>query len=157
MATVYHTRRGEVVRRGSRPTYTVTADAVGEEFTVCSLCGGKAAGFWFANTVVATCVPCGLHALPRLLADAVVGEHADGPDTLTRILGGLETLITSYLRAAKLAVERSAQLTKEEKARRRRKTAAPTTPAPTAAAVTASPQGGTAPPTFWVPPPDLDP
>jgi hypothetical protein len=122
MATCYHVRRGEVVHHGDDPpTYTVTADAAGEECAVCSFCGDKAGAYWFANTVVAVCVPCGLHALPRLLADAVVGERADGADALTRILGGLETLVTDYLRAAKLAVERSARLTAAEKARGRRR------------------------------------
>src|SRR5437660_260200 len=85
MATVYRVRKGEpvFVGDGCPPTWATTAEVMGPGIEQCSLCGSKlASAYWMGLVQLSVCKDCAVHDLPKLVADALVGERRDVPGTL---------------------------------------------------------------------------
>jgi hypothetical protein len=101
VATIFRTRK------------TIRSDGFGDLFRPheqrCSICESQyIAAYWVGSKRIIICRQCALTILPALLADALVGEHGDGPGALGQLFRCLETVQKNFWKAVASAVHRCA-------------------------------------------------
>jgi hypothetical protein len=111
MGTVWKHHAGEVWDGDGGQQRLHTRDLLGPDVERCEFCGeASAAAYWrTAGGVLPVCRPCAEDALPRLLADAVVGEAGGGPNAARQLQGALGRAEATYWRAGCLAMARGAR------------------------------------------------
>jgi hypothetical protein len=80
MAIVFRRTKGENLYQPklAQEVPAFTRDTWGPEVETCSFCGApQAAGWWHGEQRVSVCRTCAVQTLPRLMADALVGERED--------------------------------------------------------------------------------
>ncbi len=108
MATIWKTTKGELILNGPDVEAILSRELFGLSVEVCSFCGRRqAAAFWQGVMVVSVCRECALVVLPRLMADAVVGE---GGASQAGLLAAAANMLRTYSRAVGLALKRVAEV-----------------------------------------------
>ncbi len=106
MATVWRKTRGELVHIAPGVEASLTRELFGLNVEVCSICGRRrATAWWRGQTILSICRPCALDVLPKLLADALVGE---GPSNESQLHADAANVLRTFWTAAKLALKRVA-------------------------------------------------
>jgi hypothetical protein len=119
MAIYWRTRKGETNTEfdpDTNETWEVPVttkelfDAkIASQWGTCTFCGEPDASAYWRCAVhdVATCRRCAVETLPKLIADAVVGEHGDGPHIIGRVQPELEIIQKNFWMAVAVAIWRS--------------------------------------------------
>ena len=106
MATVWRKTRGELIHNGPDVEASLTRELFGLNVEVCSICGRRRATAWWRGTkILSICRPCALDVLPKLLADALVGE---GAVSETGLRADAANVLRTFWTAARLALKRVA-------------------------------------------------
>jgi hypothetical protein len=106
MSTIFRRIKGEQDHDDERRT---TLEMFGEGVGRCTVCDGDATGWWRGQTGdVSLCPRCAVDAMPKLLADSLVGEF-DSPHVVQRLQGSLKEFNAQFWRAAAIAIVRVAK------------------------------------------------
>jgi hypothetical protein len=125
MAVIFRRRKGELLQLGYEEEARTTLSLFGPKVGVCTLCGeDSAVGWWRAHEDLRVCRACAMDALPKLLADVLVGEWTLTTHTLPLVGRGLQEFLLSFWRAVAIALSRVAEVDRRE-AQERQQTPAP--------------------------------
>jgi hypothetical protein len=96
-----------------------TRELFGEQWANCTFCGTPdTSGYWRGvEGDVAVCRGCAVEVLPKLLADALVGERGDNPQTIGQLHRQLETVLKNFWQAVAGAVWRAVRCLRRSEAR----------------------------------------
>jgi hypothetical protein len=112
MATIFRRLKGEPVadhlNGQGRERLLTTVEMMGEAVAACTFCGESgASGYWRGAAGNVSCCPaCAAAILPKLAADALVGEYGHLPQTYARLCRSLVEISRSYWQAGLAAVSR---------------------------------------------------
>jgi hypothetical protein len=127
MAIYWRTRRGETTtdyrlvndEMVSWEVPATTPELFGDQLATCTFCGRpEASGYWRGvEDDVAVCRGCAVEVLPKLLADALVGERGDNPQTTGQLHRKLETVLKNFWQAVAGAVWSAVRCLRRSEAR----------------------------------------
>lgn len=109
MATIF-TSHAEPVPCGDcrGENRATTACVLGDDVGRCSFCGERhATAFWQDWRTVSCCRRCAVEVLPKLMADAVVGEHGSQPGMVGTVRRYLDLATATFWQAAATAIHRT--------------------------------------------------
>jgi hypothetical protein len=109
MATYWRVRKGETDMGsyfGEEDVPLTTPEMYGEQWAKCTFCGENTArAYWrCVEKDVSVCRSCAVEVLPRLMADALVGEHGDNPNAYGQVHHHLERVLTNFWQGVTIAV-----------------------------------------------------
>jgi hypothetical protein len=114
MAIVYRLTKGEHFHDKNGREVPAFTSELWHGVDVCSFCGQPyAAAWWLGHQPISVCRKCAIENLPRLLADAVAGENADGPNVASNLHRAWEQAETRFWMAASCAISRAAERSKK--------------------------------------------
>jgi hypothetical protein len=107
MGTIFRSSRGASYGMGEGRISDV--EIFGESILKCSFCGKpNATASWQGTLVnVSCCRECAVDVLPRLMADAFVGEHGHRSNMISTVMLLLDKALVAFWRAVSGAIHRT--------------------------------------------------
>jgi hypothetical protein len=119
MATIYRLTLGERWFDESGQEAPAFTRQLYPAVEVCSFCGEPhASAWWRGHQTISVCRKCAVEDLPRLLADALAGEHADAPNVVGSLHRALEQAEKNFWMASCCAIANAAERAKERRERK---------------------------------------
>jgi hypothetical protein len=117
VATVYRTIKGDEnpASTAEHPIPGYTRELFGDEIEVCNFCRERnASAYWTGNHWLSVCRGCALDILPKLLADAIIGERVIPDTCLPNVLRDLEKIQANFWPGIASAFARVMRLSQRE-------------------------------------------